>query len=1129
MADSVGQIGLDLVVNKNSFDKQMAGIQKTASKAGSSLASQMSGFAAKIGGALAAAFAVKKIVEFGASCIDLGSDLQEVQNVVDVTFPKMSQQVNDFAKNAAQSFGLSETMAKKFTGTFGAMAKAFGFSESAAYDMSTTLTGLAGDVASFYNISQDEAYTKLKSVFTGETETLKDLGIVMTQNALDAYALANGYGKVTSKMSEAEKVALRYKFVQDQLSLASGDFIRTSDGWANQVRVLKLQFDSLKATIGQGLINVLTPVIKVINAIIGKLMTLANAFKAFTEMITGKKGGGGVSDAAAGIGAVTDAADNASNAVGGIGDAAKKAGKQAKESLSSIDKLNVMTTSDSKSGGTGAGGAGVPDLGDLSGGELFSNVTVSPAVDKAIQGVVEKLTNAFKEGDYEKVGSIISNGLTNALNRINWPSIYTGASNFGQGLAEFLNGLITPDLFGSVARTIAGALNTAMYAALSFGENFDWSNWGNSIASGVNNFFLTFDFASAGQTINVWVKGLLDTMIATLDNTDWSLIGTKIGKFLESIDFLEIGNKVGELIWKAINAGIELWGASFKAAPVETTILTAFGLLQFTGLGKLLSAKIMTSISKGLTFSGIGKLLAKAFPSSTIMTTITTTMAETGASLPSVLSGLILTPIRTFFTVTIPGMLSGAISGLGTAIASGVAALASALGISVAAAGALVVAAIAAVVATIVYTVTHWDEIKEFWTKKVPDWWNNTVIPFFESIPEKLSAVWESVKTKASEKWDSLLQYLSGIPDKIGTVIDNVVKWFDELPGKIGYAIGFAIGTVATWVLNMISTVTTEVPKIISAVIKFFTELPGKIWDKILVVKDKIVEWVTTMIAVASVEVPKIIEKVLTFFAELPGKIYDKIVAFKDTIVKWTTDIISWVGTNIPKALNAIVGWFNKLPGKLVDVGKNMIKAIWNGLLSMGDWLQNKMGEFFGGIGDGIKDAMGIGGGSSVSVSPVSGFASGGFPNKGQMFVARESGPELVGQIGNRTAVANNMQITEGISRAVQSGMRSSLTPLISSVRNLVSSTTPQLAMVGSARPGGTESSTQGLLSQSDLMMGDSISKTELLMLLREMKAFLKKISEKDPQAAPTAKEMFEAVRGQNDIFKGKTGESAFT
>ena len=182
--------------------------------------SGITSLAKKAGAALAAAFAVKKVVDFGKQCLELGSDLQEVQNVVDVTFPHMSDQVDQFAKSAAQSFGLSETMAKRYTGTFGAMAKAFGFTEAQAYDMSTTLTGLAGDVASFYNISQDEAYTKLKSVFSGETETLKDLGIVMTQAALDQYALANGYGKTTQAMTEQEKVALRYAFVQSQLSAA---------------------------------------------------------------------------------------------------------------------------------------------------------------------------------------------------------------------------------------------------------------------------------------------------------------------------------------------------------------------------------------------------------------------------------------------------------------------------------------------------------------------------------------------------------------------------------------------------------------------------------------------------------------------------------------------------------------------------------------------------------------------------------------------------------------------------------------------------------------------------------------------------------------------------------------------
>lgn len=361
-ATSVGQIGLDLVVNQKQFDKQLKGIGSVAKKAGATIA---------------AAFGVKKLVNFGKESVKLGSDLQEVQNVVDVTFPHMTAQVDKFAQKAASSFGLSETMAKKYTGTFGAMAKAFGFSESAAFEMGTTLTGLAGDVASFYNLSQDEAYTKLKSVFTGETESLKELGVVMTQSALDSYAMANGFGKTTKSMSEAEKVALRYAFVQNQLSAASGDFMRTSDGWANQVRILQLNFESLKATIGQGLINVLTPVIKVINIIIGKLMTLANAFKAFTELITGKKSKGGSSgvkemasaagDAAAGMSGASGAADGMANSAKKAGGAAKKAAKDMK-TLMGFDQINKVSEGKDSSGGGGASGAGM-DFGSLADGE----------------------------------------------------------------------------------------------------------------------------------------------------------------------------------------------------------------------------------------------------------------------------------------------------------------------------------------------------------------------------------------------------------------------------------------------------------------------------------------------------------------------------------------------------------------------------------------------------------------------------------------------------------------------------------------------------------------------------------------------------------------------------------------
>lgn len=355
MSIIVGRVGLGVDLESNPFDRQLNALAKKAAST------------------LAAAFSVKKLADFGKSCIEMGSDLAEVQNVVDVTFGKLTGKVDEFAKSAAMQFGLSETMAKKYIGTFGSMAEAFGFSEKQAFEMSKTLTGLAGDVASFYNISQDEAYTKLKSVFSGETETLKDLGIVMTQSALDAYAMSNGFGKVTKKMTEQEKVSLRYAFVQSQLTNATGDFYRTQDSWANQSRILALQTESAMAAVGQGLINLLRPALVWVNAVMGKVVQLANAFKELTASLFGSGGAlSGVTDTAkqlgnsmSGIGksvaGIGDGLNNAKKSLSNLGGEAKKAGakvgkthkaiKALRRELEGFDQITRLEDK-SKSGGT---------------------------------------------------------------------------------------------------------------------------------------------------------------------------------------------------------------------------------------------------------------------------------------------------------------------------------------------------------------------------------------------------------------------------------------------------------------------------------------------------------------------------------------------------------------------------------------------------------------------------------------------------------------------------------------------------------------------------------------------------------------------------------------------------------
>ncbi|MDH6367560.1 MULTISPECIES: hypothetical protein [unclassified Breznakia] len=404
---TVGQIGLDLTLNGRGFDKQ---INSITSKSTANMENSFGKTFTKIGKMAAAAFSVAAIGKFAASCLSLGSDLAEVQNVVDVAFPKMNGQVNDFAKNAITQFGLSETVAKRMVGTYGSMAQAFKFTEKEAADMATTLTGLAGDVASFYNIDGDLAYTKLKSVFSGETETLKDLGIVMTQTALDEYALSKGINKATAAMTEQEKVMLRYQFVQDQLKFATGDFARTQDSWANQTRILTLRWESFKASIGKGLIALFSPIIKGINWVLANLQVLADSFGSLMEMLTGysgDSGGGALADATEDVGAVGTAADDAGDAVGSVGDGASKAAKKIQKAFAKVDTINKLTfgSDDGDSGSSGSGGSsGGSSEGSVADAVDFPKATKQASIfDGMLDGIIR---------EFERLSSIFTKGFT---------------------------------------------------------------------------------------------------------------------------------------------------------------------------------------------------------------------------------------------------------------------------------------------------------------------------------------------------------------------------------------------------------------------------------------------------------------------------------------------------------------------------------------------------------------------------------------------------------------------------------------------------------------------------------------------------------------------------------------------
>ena len=358
MAASAGAVYVDVKANTRSFEQSMSGLGRLAER---------------FGGIISKALAGAALARFGAQCVELASDLAEVQNVVDVTFPHMAEQMDAWAKGAAESFGIGELAAKRYAGTLGSMAEGMGFAEGQAYDLATDITALAGDVASFYNLSDSEAYDKLTSIFTGMVQPLRSLGINMTQASLDAYALANGFERTYQEMGEAERVMLRYEYVAAHLSNAQGDFARTSSSWANQIRILQLRFDGLRAAVGQSLILALTPVIQAVNAVILALTNAANAFYSFISAIAnsfigravagvGKAFGsiaGNVSDAAAGASALADAEDAVAGSAGG----AAAAQKALNRTLAGFDRINKLNADSAGGGGGGGGAGGLADLG----------------------------------------------------------------------------------------------------------------------------------------------------------------------------------------------------------------------------------------------------------------------------------------------------------------------------------------------------------------------------------------------------------------------------------------------------------------------------------------------------------------------------------------------------------------------------------------------------------------------------------------------------------------------------------------------------------------------------------------------------------------------------------------------
>ena len=244
---------------------------KAASSAGDSIQDKFAKVFKAIAASAVAAKVGKALLDFGADAVQAASDLEEVQNVVDVTFGDGAAKIESWAKAAGTQFGLTETQAKRFTSTLGAMMKSAGLAGPEIVDMSTDLAGLAADMASFYNMDFDTAFQKIRSGISGETEPLKQLGINMSVANLEAYALTQGITTAFDQMSQGEQTMLRYQYLMQATADAQGDFARTSDGYANSVRQLQTNIENLKTNVGGILLPIVNDVVAGINGMVSAL------------------------------------------------------------------------------------------------------------------------------------------------------------------------------------------------------------------------------------------------------------------------------------------------------------------------------------------------------------------------------------------------------------------------------------------------------------------------------------------------------------------------------------------------------------------------------------------------------------------------------------------------------------------------------------------------------------------------------------------------------------------------------------------------------------------------------------------------------------------------------------------
>ena len=917
-----------------------------------------------------------------------------------------------------KNLGMNPNTVMNYQAMFAQVSESIGVAEESALNFSNALTMLGTDWASLRNTTFEQSFEKFASALAGQSRAVRAFGIDITNATLQEYAYKYGLSTAVSEMNQATKAQLRLLAMLDQSKVAFGDMANTMNSPSNQLRMLQQNFANLARTIG----NLFLPIVeKVLPYINGLVMALQRLFAWIGSLL-----GIEFKSINSSMGGADNGMENFVSDTEDAGDALKEADKAAKKLKNTVlgfDELNQLNDNSDSSGSkddddkSGTGGSPILDEAIAKALEEYQKAwdEAFARMDNKAQEVADRICDAFKRGDYEGIGTYISNGITNALESIQWDKVYKVASNFGTGLAEFLNGLITPELFSALGGTIAGSLNTAVYAALSFGETFDWTNLGESIAAGINRFFKDFDFKALAETLNVWAKGLIDALTTALRKTDWKKIGQSIATFISEIDFLSIAWKLDKLALSLISAIGDTITGFVETAPIESAIVALFMGLKFSGLGGKLGGLIAQRLAEqGITLGkvviGLGLGLA------------TFKLADSNNKI----SNLIGAPITAFLashTMTGKMKLSLKVAAITLAWEGGENL------------GKLIGEKLfpedkeyykdfkwfgdGGFFDTFLSSIEDgsYSEAMALWKQDIDDWWEpwnekakemerkndeifgklkstvetkwNEIVKFWEKKEplKEIKATCEEFKKKVKKKWSSVTDYWkSKHPlEEIKTTYQNIKE---KLREKWNKAIDY-------W----------KTKRALSEVKTTYQNIKEKLREK----------WNTAR-TWWNDKKPSL-KKISAEFPDILGGLREK----------WTEMKRWWDSLGL------------KFPS--ISIGKFHIEYDKDGFAS-------KLWKTFG--FDGTPN--------------ISFYAGGGFPETGELFMARENGiNEMVGKIGNRSTVANNDQIVEAVSAgvadgvmqammAVMGGSQQNQAPVIENVFKVDSETLYRMTQKGKAK-----------------------------------------------------------------------------